>query len=74
MVLSAAAVVPTASRISRFLRDWLAAANATATRSTGATRKRLRIWALTARTPSANGTPPPAAMEGLAIEEEGVSG
>ena len=33
------------------------------------TQKRLRIWAPTPRTLSANGTPPPAAMEGLAMEE-----
>ena len=39
-----------------------------------ATRMQLQIWAPTARTPSAKGTQPPAAMEGLAIEEEGVSG
>jgi len=81
VVLSAATVVPTASRISRFLvgqrrqgRCYHRVARAAATRSTGATRKRLRIWAPTGRTPSADGTPPLASMEGLAIEEEGVSG
>ena len=55
-------------------RRYHCVARAAATRSTGATRMRLRIWAPTAWTPSAKGTLPPAAMEGLAIEEEGVSG